>query len=117
MVAAAFSRGYARATSSVYSSGGLMNPGLSRPFLLPHARSRGGWFGPIGLRFFVFLGLGWTAPLARADTYPRQPGVDALHYVFRVTLRDDSDEIAGEATAAVRFVKEGLTEFALDLAS
>jgi aminopeptidase N len=63
------------------------------------------------------LGLGLSAPLARADTYPRQPGVDALHYVFRVTLRDDSDEIAGEATADVRFVKEGLTEFALDLAS
>jgi hypothetical protein len=34
-----------------------------------------------------------------ADTYPRQPGIDALHYVFRVTLSDDTDEIIGEATA------------------
>jgi aminopeptidase N len=65
----------------------------------------------------IVLGLGLTAPTAVADTYPRQPGVDALHYAFRVTLRDDSDEIAGEATADLRFVKDGVTEFALDLAS
>jgi hypothetical protein len=29
-----------------------------------------------------------------ADTYPRQPGVNALHYVFRLTLADGSREIA-----------------------
>jgi aminopeptidase N len=52
-----------------------------------------------------------------ADTYPRQPGVDALHYVFRLTLNDETDEIVGEATIDLRFAKEGLTEFALDLAS
>jgi aminopeptidase N len=54
---------------------------------------------------------------AAADTYPRQPGVDALHYAFRITLRDDSDEITGETTAELRFLKDGLTEFTLDLAS
>jgi aminopeptidase N len=53
----------------------------------------------------------------QADAFPRQPGVDALHYTFRLTLRDDSGEIAGETTALLRFVKDGLTEVSLDLAS
>ena len=60
----------------------------------------------------MFLGL----PLF-ADTYPRQAGVDAQHYIFRVELRDDTDEIAGEATANLRFVHAGVREVALDLAS
>jgi aminopeptidase N len=55
--------------------------------------------------------------LASADTYPRQPGIDIQHYIFRVTLADESDRIAGETTVVVRFVKPGVTELALDLAS
>src|SRR5262249_58456681 len=54
---------------------------------------------------------------AFADTYPRQTGIDAIHYVFRLTLTDASDEISGEATADLRFVKDGVTQFWLDLAS
>src|ERR687888_439815 len=57
-----------------------------------------------------------TRPAA-ADTYPRQPGVDAQHYAFRLTLRDDTDEISGEATTDLRFVRVGVTEVTLDLAS
>src|ERR1041384_3300046 len=69
-------------------------------------------------RFIALLGLlSICASLVTADTYPRQPGIDALHYVFRLTLSDDSDEIVGEATIDLRFVKDGLTEFTLDLAS
>jgi aminopeptidase N len=52
-----------------------------------------------------------------ADSYQRQPGIDVEHYVFRVTLSDDSDAIAGEATAAIRFLDDGIREFWLDLAS
>ncbi len=52
-----------------------------------------------------------------ADTYPRQPGVDAIHYVFRLTLGDASDEIAGETTVTMKFVTDGLREVTLDLAS
>jgi aminopeptidase N len=65
------------------------------------------------------LAAGWAlcACLVFADTYERQPGVDVQHYVFRVTLSDDSDEIAGETTVTVRFLKDGLTQFWLDLAS
>jgi hypothetical protein len=57
-----------------------------------------------------------SAP-ARADTYPRQAGVDALHYAFRLSLSDESDEIAGEATASIRFLADGVTGVFLDLAS
>src|ERR1041384_2960706 len=52
-----------------------------------------------------------------ADTYPRQPGIDVQHYVFRVTLSDDTDLIAGETTVTVRFVKDGVTQVGLDLAA
>ena len=58
----------------------------------------------------------WSAALG-ADTYPRQPGVDAIHYVFRLALGDASDEIAGETTVTVKFATGGLREVALDLAS
>ena len=54
---------------------------------------------------------------ALADTYPRQPGVDAISYVFRLTLSDDTDEIVGEAVIDLRFVAINSTGFALDLAS
>lgn len=52
-----------------------------------------------------------------ADTYPRQPGLDAQHYIFKLTLSDSTDEITGEATAEFRFVQDGVREIALDLAS
>jgi aminopeptidase N len=56
-------------------------------------------------------------PLVLADNYPRQTGIDAQHYILRATLSDDTDEISGEATVALRFVKKGVKEFALDLTS
>jgi len=65
----------------------------------------------------LLLGFGLSAPSAAADTYLRQPGVDAQHYIFRVTLRDDTDEIEGEASVTLRFLNDGLQQFALDLAS
>lgn len=52
-----------------------------------------------------------------ADTYPRQSGIDALNYVFRLTLTDDTDEILGDATVDLRFLKDNLADFTLDLAS
>jgi aminopeptidase N len=51
-----------------------------------------------------------------ADTYPRQIGVDALHYVFRLTFEDASNRIAGETTVKFRLA-EGIREVWLDLAS
>ena len=54
---------------------------------------------------------------ASFDTYPRQPGIDALHYTFKVTLSDDTDMISGETTVDFRFVLGSVTELFLDLAS
>jgi aminopeptidase N len=55
--------------------------------------------------------------VARSDTYPRQRAVDVLHYVFRVTLNDETDEISGETTVDVRFNEDHVSAFSLDLAS
>ncbi len=66
-------------------------------------------------RLAVFLVL--STLRAGADTYPRQPAIDAQHYDFHLVLRDDTDEIAGDATVEMRFVESGTREFFLDLAS
>ncbi len=55
--------------------------------------------------------------LATSDTYPRQPAIDVLHYVFRLTLTDDHDTIDGWASIDVRFRESGATQVVLDLAS
>jgi aminopeptidase N len=53
-----------------------------------------------------------------ADTYPRQPGIDARHYAVRLTLlTSDSNEIRGEATVTLRIVTAGTREAVLDLTS
>jgi len=67
------------------------------------------------LLFLAFIAAFIAASLA-ADTYPRQDGIDIQHYRFSIALRDDTDEIAGEADVDVLFVKEGVTEVDLDLA-
>jgi aminopeptidase N len=54
---------------------------------------------------------------AAADGYQRQPGVDALHYTFRLSLRDETDEIEAEATVLLGFVDDGPGSFRLDLAT
>src|SRR5689334_12194476 len=56
-------------------------------------------------------------PVGALDTYPRQPGVHVEHYVFALELSDASDEIRGEATVTIRFTKDGVTSFFLDLAT
>jgi aminopeptidase N len=62
----------------------------------------------------VFL-LGTFGDRAAADTYPRQPGIDAVHYSFRLSLSDQSDVIEGEASLDVRFREDGVTALGLDL--
>ncbi len=67
----------------------------------------------------AILALTATWPVGtNADTYPRQPGVDARHYVFRLTLlTSDSNEIQGETTATFMILAAGVREIALDLAT
>jgi aminopeptidase N len=56
-----------------------------------------------------------AATTAFADTWPRQPNVDAVHYVFRVALSDTSDEVEGETTATFELRAAGVTTIVLDL--
>ncbi len=58
-----------------------------------------------------------VAALPLPDSYPRQHGIDAQHYVFRLTLSDTTDEIFGKATVELRFVTDGVRTFWLDFAS
>ena len=61
--------------------------------------------------------LGFSSAL-RADTYPRQPGIDARHYAVRLTLlTSDSNEIQAEAAVTLRLVTPGTREAVLDLTS
>ena len=64
-------------------------------------------------RFVVLAFL--SGSLVFADTYPRQPGIDALHYTFRITLSDDTNEIDGNAGIDVRFTQDQVKELVLDL--
>jgi len=69
---------------------------------------------------FLLLAIALTLSpvLVLADTYPRQPAVDAEHYVFRLTLlTTDSNEIEGEATVRLRMALGGAREALLDLTS
>ena len=80
--------------------------------IMPNARSRTRIAGLATLLVVVL-----TATNSFGDTYSRQKGVDAIHYSFRLTLGDETDEITGEAAVELRFVEEGITGFALDLVS
>jgi hypothetical protein len=62
-----------------------------------------------GLLLAVLASPGW------GDTYPKNPDIDILHYTFRLTLSDATDEIVGETTVDLRFLRRGVSEFALDL--
>jgi len=54
----------------------------------------------------------------RADTYPRQSGIDARHYVFRLTLlTGDSNDIQGEEAVTLRVVAANTREAVLDFTS
>ena len=70
------------------------------------------------MRRILIACLALIAPISlAADTYPRQPGVDAVHYVFRLSLGDESNDITGESTVTVKFLHAGIREVALDLTS
>ena len=61
----------------------------------------------------LLIGLARAFPTLFGDTYPRQPEVDALHYVFRLSLSDETDEIRGEAIADLQFTRVGLAQIAV----
>lgn len=52
---------------------------------------------------------------AGADSYPRQPGLDVVSYVFRLELNDGTSAISGEADIDVAFRADGVRAIWLDL--
>ena len=56
-----------------------------------------------------------SSPSGYRDTYPRQPGIDALNYAFRLDVSDTSNAIAGELTLDVRVLDTAVKEVRLDL--
>lgn len=56
-----------------------------------------------------------ATPHAPRDTYPKNPGIDALNYAFRIEVTDTSDAIVGELTMDLRFVAPGVRAVRLDL--
>jgi aminopeptidase N len=69
----------------------------------------------VTFRLTVLLAL--IPAVLSADTYPRQPGIDALHYVFRLGLSDASNEITGETTVTLKLLNDLIGDAVLDLAS
>lgn len=58
-----------------------------------------------------------TPILAKAlfDTYPKNPNIDVINYIFKLEVSDATDEIVAEATVDVRFLADGIGELRLDL--
>ncbi|WP_037369503.1 M1 family metallopeptidase [Sediminibacterium sp. C3] len=52
-----------------------------------------------------------------ADHYPINKNIDVLHYSFELILSDSTNEIKGKTQVKVRFDKEGIAQFRLDLAN
>ena len=69
------------------------------------------------IRFAAGLALALGAPgtIETPDTYPKNPNIDVLNYVFRLTLSDETDAITGQATIDLRFRVDGIAEVRLDL--
>ncbi len=49
------------------------------------------------------------------DSYPKNPNIDVINYVFKLELSDSTDEIVAEAAVDVRFLADGIQELRLDL--
>jgi len=50
-----------------------------------------------------------------SDSYPKNPDIDMIGYVFNLTFSDDTDVVEGVTTATARFLAGGLSELRLDL--
>lgn len=58
---------------------------------------------------------GMQAARAPFDTYPKNPGIDALNYAFRIEIADSTDAIHGELTLDFRIVSADVRTLRLDL--
>lgn len=63
----------------------------------------------------IFIVCSLQSAFSFTDNYPKNPRIDAINYVFKLELSDDTDEIVCETTIDVRFLEEGVQELRLDL--
>ena len=63
----------------------------------------------------IFIVSSLQSAFSFTDNYPKNPQIDAINYVFKLELSDDTDEIVCETTIDVRFLEEGIQELRLDL--
>ncbi|MBF89186.1 MAG: hypothetical protein CMG75_05875 [Candidatus Marinimicrobia bacterium] len=66
-------------------------------------------------QFFIIFNLFLFTFQIKADNYPKNPGIDILHYNFQLTLSDNVDAIKGKATINILFKVENIKEVRLDL--
>ena len=69
---------------------------------------------PFVMTALAVVGLCLSTPTT-PDTYPKNPGIDALNYAFTIELSDTTDAIVGEMAMDVRFVGAGVRAVRLDL--
>jgi aminopeptidase N len=71
----------------------------------------------IATRLALMAGLATPAspPAVPPDTYPRNPGIDAVNYAFRLELSDSSNAIRGELVFDLRVLSADATTLRLDL--
>jgi aminopeptidase N len=66
----------------------------------------------------VSVALILAVPGLVADTYPRQPNIDVVHYIFRLSLMPGGNQqVSGETTLGLRIVQRNTSQVVLDLAS
>lgn len=71
------------------------------------------------LIFLLFILLTFTFHgLSQAkDIYPKNHNIDILHYLFKLELSDEHDQIRGETTITLKYLSDSITTFQLDLVS
>lgn len=71
------------------------------------------------IKSFAAITLLFVATAAHAqqysDSYPKNPDIDMLGYVFHLTFSDESDVVEGMTLATARYLTEGYSELRLDL--
>jgi aminopeptidase N len=67
------------------------------------------------MRIFLVLTSMLFAAGCYGDIYPKNPKVDIINYIFRISLSDDTDEINCVETVDVRYAGEGVQVLRLDL--
>ena len=66
-------------------------------------------------QFFLFFTLLLFLVEVNADNYPKNTGIDILHYRFELILSDDENLIKGSSTINILFKKKDIKEIRLDL--